>query len=84
MDFLYVSIKYGETVASGAGQSPVVTLLLDHGADVHARTRVGDCRTALIYMIIHITYVCMYVGYLKTSFHTLFMSLSPSMVVLGT
>ena len=51
---LYVSInKYGETalhVASGADQSAVVTLLLDHGADLHARTRVGDCRTALTYV----------------------------------
>ena len=50
MGFLYVSIKYGETalhVASGAGQSAVVTSLLDHGADVHARIRVGNCRTAL-------------------------------------
>ena len=48
--FLYVSIKYGETalhVASGAGQSAVVTLLLDHGADVHAGTEVGDFSTAL-------------------------------------
>ena len=50
MGFLYVSIKYGETalhVASGAGQSAVITLLLDHGADVHAGTGVGDCSTAL-------------------------------------
>ena len=48
--FLYVSIKYGETalhVASGAGQSAVVTSLLDHGADVHAVTEVGDYSTAL-------------------------------------
>ena len=34
-------------VASCAGQSAVITLLLDHGADVHAVTRVGDCSTAL-------------------------------------
>ena len=34
-------------MASGAGQSAVVTLLLDHGADVHAVTEVGDCSTAL-------------------------------------
>ena len=33
--------------ASGTGQSAVVTLLLDHGADVHAGSRVGDCSTAL-------------------------------------
>ena len=47
MDFLYVSIKYGKTalhVASGAGQSAVITLLLDHGADVHTVT---DCSTTL-------------------------------------
>ena len=34
-------------MASGAGQSAVVTSLLDHGADVHAGTEVGDCSTAL-------------------------------------
>ena len=34
-------------MASGAGQSAVVALLLDHGADVHAVTWVGDCSTAL-------------------------------------
>ena len=34
-------------MASGAGQSAVVTFLLDHGADVHAGTEVGDCSTAL-------------------------------------
>ena len=42
---------YGKTalhVASGAGQSAVVTSLLDHGADVHAGTEVGDCSTALV------------------------------------
>ena len=35
--------------ASAAGQTAVVTLLLDHGADVHAATEVhvGDCSTAL-------------------------------------
>ena len=44
---LYIfSIQDGETAlhhASGAGLTAVVTLLLDHGADVHAVTRVGDC-----------------------------------------
>ena len=34
-------------MASGAGQSAVVSLLLDHGANVHAGTGVGDCSTAL-------------------------------------
>ena len=35
-------------MASGAGQSAVVSSLLDHGADVHAGTvMVGDCSTAL-------------------------------------
>ena len=34
-------------MASGAGQSAVVTSLLDHGADVHTVTGVGDCSTAL-------------------------------------
>ena len=34
-------------MASGAGQSAVVTSLLDHGADVYAVTVVGDCSTAL-------------------------------------
>ena len=34
-------------VASGAGQSAVVTSLLDHGADIHAVAEVGDCSTAL-------------------------------------
>ena len=29
-------------VASGAGQSAVVTSLLDHGTDVHAVNEVGD------------------------------------------
>ena len=32
--------------ASGADQSAFITLLVDHGADVHAITRVGDCSTA--------------------------------------
>ena len=34
-------------MASGAGQSAVVTSLIDHGADVHAVAEVGDCSTAL-------------------------------------
>ena len=34
-------------MASGAGQTAVVTLLLDHGADVHAVAEVSDCSTAL-------------------------------------
>ena len=34
-------------MASGAGQSAVITSLLDHGAEIHAGTRVGDCSTAL-------------------------------------
>ena len=34
-------------MVSGAGQSAVVTALLDHGADVHAVSLVGDCGTAL-------------------------------------
>ena len=35
-------------MASGAGRTAVVTLLLDHEADVHAVTkRVGDCSTAV-------------------------------------
>ena len=66
-------------MASGAGQSAVVTLLLDHGADVHAGTaEVGDYSTALcVVLLLHdnIIRVCMYVGYLKTSFHTYFMPL---------
>ena len=33
--------------ASGAGQTAVVTILLDHGAHVHAVDVVGDCSTAL-------------------------------------
>ena len=44
-----LSIQDGETalhLASGAGQTAVVTLILDHGADLHAVTEVGDCRTA--------------------------------------
>ena len=44
------SIQDGETAlhkASGSGQTAVVTLLLDHGADVHAVTEVGDCSTGL-------------------------------------
>ena len=35
----HISSQWGRTalhVASGAGQTEVVTLLLDHGADVHA------------------------------------------------
>ena len=46
-----LSIQYGETAlhkASGAGQTALVSLLLDHGADVRAVTVwVGDCSTAL-------------------------------------
>ena len=34
-------------MVSSAGQSAVVTSLLDHGADVHAVDEVGDCSTAL-------------------------------------
>ena len=33
--------------ASDAGQTAVVTLLLDHGADLHTVDVVGDCSTAL-------------------------------------
>ena len=33
--------------ASGAGQTAVITVLLDHGADVHSVTGVGDCNTGL-------------------------------------
>ena len=32
--------------ANGACQAAVITLLLDHGADVHAVTGVRDCRTS--------------------------------------
>ena len=44
------SIQDGETAlhkASGGGHTAVITLLLDHGADVHVVTEVGDCGTAL-------------------------------------
>ena len=34
-------------MASGAGQSAVVTSLLGDGADIYAVTEVGDCSTAL-------------------------------------
>ena len=34
-------------MASGADHSAVVTSLLDHGADIHAVTGVGDCSTVL-------------------------------------
>ena len=50
--FLYVSIKYAETalhVASGAGQSAVVTLLLDHRADIHAVTEEVTVVLFLVY-----------------------------------
>ena len=42
-------------MASGAGQSAVVTSLLDHGADVHAGTaEVGDYSTALcVVLLLH-------------------------------
>ena len=50
-DICYIlSIQDGETAlhkASGAGQTAVVKLLLDRGADVHAVTKVGDCSTTL-------------------------------------
>ena len=42
------SVQGGKTAlhcASVAGQTAVVTLLLDHGADVHAETKVGDFNT---------------------------------------
>ena len=50
------SIQWGETAlhkASGAGQTAVITLLLDHGADVHAvdEVHVDDCSTVLMYLI---------------------------------
>ena len=44
------SIQLSESplhMASGEGQTAVVTLLLDHGADVHAVTEVCDCNTTL-------------------------------------
>ena len=47
---LYFLYQDGETAlykASCAGQTAVVTVLLDHGADVHAVSRVGDCSTGL-------------------------------------
>ena len=48
--YIIFSIQDGFTAlhtASGAGQTAVVTLLLDHGADVHEVTEVGDCSTVL-------------------------------------
>ena len=42
-------VQGGGTVlrdACHAGQTTVVTLLLDHGADVHAVMGVGDCNTS--------------------------------------
>ena len=48
--FYVFSVQNGETPlhrASGAGQTALVTLLLDHGADVHAVGEVGDCSTPL-------------------------------------
>ena len=39
--------------ASGAGQTALITLLLDHGADVHALGEVGDCSTPLGVFGIH-------------------------------
>ena len=47
---VHLSVQYGETAlhkVSGAGQTAVVTLLLYHGADVHALTKVDDYSTAL-------------------------------------
>ena len=46
-------------VASGAGQSAVVTLLLDHRADVHAVTEVGDC-SSYCFWCMHITFVAIF------------------------
>ena len=49
-------------MASGAGQSAVVTSLLDHGADVHAGTGVGDYSTALcVVLLLHDNIIHMYV-----------------------
>ena len=48
-------------MASGAGQSAVVTLLLDHGADLHAGTRVGGCSTALG-VCMHISFVAIFIS----------------------
>ena len=45
-----LSIQNGETAlhrASSAGETAVVTLLLDHGADLHAVTEVSDFKITL-------------------------------------
>ena len=49
-------------MASGAGQSAIVTSLVDHGADVHAVTRVGDCSTALGVWCMHISFVAIFIS----------------------
>ena len=41
-------------MASGAGQSAVVTSLLDHGADVHAVTE----EVTVVLLLVYIHYVC--------------------------
>ena len=45
--------------ASSAGQTAVVTLLLDYGADVHATTEVhvGDCNTALGVVLLTLSHI---------------------------